>query len=154
MGRTSSPTCCPPCSALPAVVDGVDGVDGAGACRGRSMLPLLRGEETAQGDEHTLFWEHIGNAALRAGQWKIVREADQEWELYDMSIDRSELHELAAQHPDVVAGLSARWQRWADSVGVIPWPQIKAGARQPAVTALLMASLSRIDDERSRTLPW
>jgi arylsulfatase A-like enzyme len=119
---------------LPTLL-GAAGVDDAGACRGRSMLPLLRGEETAEGDEHALFWEHIGNAAARAGQWKIVREADQEWELYDISVDRSELHDLAAQHPDVVAGLSARWQRWADSVGVIPWPQIKAGARQPAVTA-------------------
>jgi arylsulfatase len=112
---------------LPTLLDaaGIDGKDGG---PGRSMLPLLRGSEAGD-DEHTLYWEHIGNAAARSGRWKIVREADRNWELYDMSTDRSELHDLAPRHPDIVAELSARWQRWADAIGVIPWPTIKSGGR-------------------------
>lgn len=113
---------------LPTLLEAA-GIDGGQGCPGRSMLPLLRGQERGGDGDHALFWEHIGNAAARAGQWKIVREADKSWELYDMSTDRSELHDLAARHPEVVAELAARWQRWADSVGVIPWPRIREGGR-------------------------
>src|SRR5207237_168526 len=37
---------------------------------GRSLLPALRGESVP---EATLYWEHTGNAAVRRGQWKLVR---------------------------------------------------------------------------------
>jgi arylsulfatase len=68
-----------------------------------------------------LFWEHTGNAALRQGRWKIVRQYDQPWELYDLDADRSELVDLAARQPALVRDLAGEWQRWADRVGVIPW---------------------------------
>ena len=85
---------------------------------GRSMLPAFRGENT---DDGTLYWEHTGNAAVRRGQWKLVREHPGAWELYDMSSDRSETNDLAAQHPDIVADLRAEWERWAERIGLIPW---------------------------------
>lgn len=90
---------------------------------GTSMLGALRG---ATVDAHPLFWEHIGNCAARKGHWKIVREADQPWELYDMDHDRSELHDLAADHPEVVSELARDWQVWADANGVLPWERMKA----------------------------
>jgi len=85
---------------------------------GRSLLPALRGRDTA---DAPLYWEHTGNAAIRSGRWKLVRDHPQPWELYDMEHDRTELHDLAAAHPEVVRDLAARWQQWADRVGVIPW---------------------------------
>ena len=85
---------------------------------GRSMLAALRGEPVA---DATLFWEHTGNAAIRRGQWKLVREYPRAWELYDLSHDRSEIEDLAAGHADVVQDMAAEWQRWAERVGVIPW---------------------------------
>ena len=88
------------------------------AVEGRSMLPALRGGRVA---DATLYWEHTGNAAVRHGQWKLVRQFSQPWELYDIQADRSELHDLAPRHPDLVADLAADWQAWADRVGVIPW---------------------------------
>ncbi|MFI5610331.1 arylsulfatase [Amycolatopsis sp. NPDC051903] len=91
---------------------------------GTSMLPEWRGEPADDG--HTLFWEHIGNAAARRGRWKIVREAGGPWELYDLAEDRAELHDLAAGWPALVAELAAAWQRWAEEVGVIPWETIRA----------------------------
>lgn len=85
---------------------------------GRSMLAAMRGEDGAPAP---LFWEHTGNAAIRLGRWKLVREYKQGWELYDLEADRTELHDLAAAHPAVVADLAAQWDAWAARVGVIPF---------------------------------
>ena len=85
---------------------------------GRSLLPALRGKSSPDG---ALYWEHTGNAAIRRGQWKMVREYPNAWELYDMSRDRSELNNLAAEHSDVVKSLTTEWETWASRVGVLPW---------------------------------
>jgi arylsulfatase len=87
-------------------------------CEGRSVLSALRGEPM---DDRPLYWEHTGNAAIRRGKWKLVRDYPRPWELYDFSRDRTELNDVAAAHPDVVAALAADWQKWAVRVGVIPW---------------------------------
>jgi arylsulfatase A-like enzyme len=85
---------------------------------GRSMLPALRGEEVP---ESSLYWEHTGNAAVRRGRWKLVREHGLPWELYDLASDRSELRDLAAERPGLAAELAADWAAWARRVGLIPW---------------------------------
>ena len=102
---------------LPTLLDACD-IACPDGVEGRSMLPALRGGSVA---EATLYWEHTGNAAIRRGQWKLVRQFAQPWELYDIQADRSELHDLAPRHPDLVADLVDNWQAWADRVGVIPW---------------------------------
>lgn len=106
---------------LPTVLDaaGVTSVDFAP--QGSSMLPALRGEHA---DEATLYWEHIGNAAVRRGRWKLVREYPRPWELYDIHADRTELHDRAADYPDIVEELAVEWQRWADQVGVVAWDRM------------------------------
>ncbi|MEO2037961.1 MAG: hypothetical protein ABGW90_04560, partial [Martelella sp.] len=43
-----------------------------------------------------------------------------EWELYDMDADRSELNDLADQHPDRVRDMAAMYDAWAARCGVIP----------------------------------
>ena len=82
------------------------------------MLPALRGQSLV---DAPLYWEHTGNAAIRVGQWKLVREFPRPWELYDMSTDRSETNDVAKSQPEIVAQLATQWQRWADRVGVIPF---------------------------------
>ena len=84
---------------------------------GRSLLPALRGEPTEESPD--LFWEHEGNSAVRSGRWKLVRKHGQEWELFDLALDRTEQHDLAAQHPGLVRTLAEHYQAWADRVGVI-----------------------------------
>lgn len=85
---------------------------------GRSMLPAWRAQAV---DDRPIFVEHTGNAAVRTTRWKLVRAHPGPWELYDMTMDRSETQDLAGEHPSVVAELAERWQEWADRVGVIPW---------------------------------
>lgn len=85
---------------------------------GRSLLPAFRGEERERG---VLAWEHVGNRALRKGEWKLVSSArftPGEWELYNMQEDRTETNNLVEQHPEKVAELERDWQAWADRVGV------------------------------------
>jgi arylsulfatase A-like enzyme len=102
---------------------------------GGSMLPALRGEDV---EEATLYWEHIGNAAIRRGPWKLVRDHPTPWELYDIHADRTELHDVATDHPDVVEELGADWHRWAERVGVVGWEHmldLAARAGEPAASA-------------------
>ena len=50
---------------------------------GKSMTSLLAGSTQPIHDE-PLFWEHEGNAAMRWGKWKLVREYKKPWELYNI----------------------------------------------------------------------
>ncbi|MDQ4098524.1 MAG: sulfatase-like hydrolase/transferase, partial [Actinomycetota bacterium] len=88
---------------------------------GRSMLQAWRGTESG---EAPLYWEHCGNAAIRAGNRKLVREHPGPWELYAVDEDPTETHDLAAAHPEEVQRLADLWQEWADRVGVLPFEQI------------------------------
>jgi len=120
------------CAAYPARHNGRDIIP----LEGRSVLPALRGASAPDG---ALFWEHTGNAAIRKGRWKLVRDHPKPWELYDLSRDRTELHDVAASHADVVAELAREWQAWADRVGVIPWEvtvDIYAARGQPLREAM------------------
>lgn len=85
---------------------------------GGSMLPALVAAESASSQ---LWWEHIGNAAIIRGKWKLVRQYDRPWELYDLSTDRNELKDLASANPNLVAELTAEWEKLADQYGVIPF---------------------------------
>ncbi len=78
---------------------------------GRSLRPAFARDVAVARD--ALFFKHIGNRALRVGDWKVVAAGpDAPWSLYDLAADRSESHDLAARHPDRVAGLSALWARY------------------------------------------
>lgn len=103
---------------LPTILEAARLPPGPGV-PGTSMLPSLRNPQME--DPHPLFWEHVGNAAVRDGQWKMVRIADQPWELYNMAEDRSELRDLSSHHPDVVDRLDGLWSDWAERIGVISW---------------------------------
>jgi arylsulfatase len=92
---------------------------------GVSLLKNLK--NTSAVANPTLFWEHEGNKAVRDGKWKLVYELDQaKWELYDLTIDRSETNDLSAQHPDQVKRLKALHEQWSKKVGVVDWLKIKS----------------------------
>ena len=76
---------------------------------GVSLLPALNGEPLAR--QNPLFFQFAKGSAMRDGQWKLVRQGPT-WELYDLAADRNELHDVAAERPDLVAKMNARWQAW------------------------------------------
>ena len=77
---------------------------------GRSLAPLFAKDGTVA--RESLWWQHEGNRALRADDWKIVAAGkDAEWELYDIHADRSESKNLASEMPEKVRELAAEWSR-------------------------------------------
>ena len=62
------------------------------------MLPYLVDPEKAMSNR-SLFWQHETHSAARNGNWKIVTDNDRaspiNWELYDLSNDRSETHDIS-----------------------------------------------------------
>ncbi len=86
---------------------------------GKSLKPAFAGKRI---EREALYWEHEGNRAVRVGPWKAVAlTAGGAWSLYNLDKDRSEMHDLAAQHPERVKALVAQWERWARRTKVIPW---------------------------------
>ena len=83
-----------------------------GQHEGASLLPLLQGT-TASIHEAPIFWEHQGNASVRWGKWKLVREYKKPWELFDLQADRAEMHDLVESHTDKHAEMVEHWTAWA-----------------------------------------
>lgn len=86
---------------------------------GRSLLPVLRGESHTGHD--FLAWRAPQNRSLRSGKWKLVESPKTKaWELYDLAADATETNDLAAQRPDTVKELAAKWDQWATRCGAKP----------------------------------
>jgi arylsulfatase len=91
------------------------------ALEGKSLVPAFANKAI---EREAIYWEHEDNRAILAGKWKLVSEHPKAWELYDFEADRAETNDLAARHPDVVRDLSARWQTWANRVGVESYTEL------------------------------
>jgi arylsulfatase len=96
---------------LPTLCD-LAHVDKPTSIDGLSITPTLF--NTGEQPEHKyLYWEFSGynqQQAVREGKWKIIRSGvdigDPAYELYDLNTDIGEQHNVAAEHPDVVARLT------------------------------------------------
>ena len=61
----------------------------------------------------TLFWEHQGQQAVRWGNYKLLRSSPEAtWELYDLGVDPTELNDVAAGNPKLVAVLRQAYIAW------------------------------------------
>jgi arylsulfatase A-like enzyme len=90
---------------------------------GENMLAAWRGQPVARAKP--IFWDWNGTNrpqtnwprwAVRDGDWKLVTDDDTRAELYHISEDRAEAHNLAAQHPEIVAKLRGKLDDWKASL--------------------------------------
>jgi arylsulfatase B len=83
----------------------IDGVD---------LIPYLKGER--EGRPHdVLFWRMGHRTAVRAGDWKLLRDArrrsNANWQLYNLADDVSESTDLADTHSQKLEELKGVWER-------------------------------------------
>jgi arylsulfatase A-like enzyme len=79
---------------------------------GSSAIPLLVAAERPS-PHKSFYFEYRSQAALRMGDWKIVRERpNQPWQLYNLKDDERESKDLAAARPDQVQKLVAEIRNW------------------------------------------
>ena len=92
---------------------------------GVSLLPLFQGRPLPE-RAHPLLFEHEGNRALIEGDWKLVAKGPKgKWELYNLATDRNELRDLAAEQPDRVRRMAARWRAEAERTHILPSPFLR-----------------------------
>jgi arylsulfatase len=91
-----------------------------------SMLPMLRGQSAKP---PVMAGELFGSRYYREGRLKLlgllpwaepgVAKPPLRWQLFDLSQDRGEQHDLSASQPQTVERLKAAWQLYAQQVGVV-----------------------------------
>jgi arylsulfatase/uncharacterized sulfatase len=91
---------------------------------GQSVLPMLSGaSETTYADNESFAIEVSGNAALYRGKWKITRNTpplgDNQWRLYDISVDPGETTDLSSANPQLFDDMLAEYRAYSDKVGVL-----------------------------------
>jgi arylsulfatase len=82
---------------------------------GKSLLPVFLGEKRDQPSYFVSgFMERF--RMFRQGDWKIVKVNNEEWELYNMKEDRTEVKNLADELPDKVEALEKEYVLWKDTL--------------------------------------
>jgi arylsulfatase A-like enzyme len=101
---------------LPTLVDlaGGNAVTGGAPPRpGRSLAPAFEKDGAAPHDY--LYFNHNNNRAIRVGDMKLIATGEEgPWELYDLSNDRCEQHNLVSSHAELAKKLAAQWKEHDD----------------------------------------
>ncbi len=76
---------------------------------GLNFMPTLLGQKNKQKEHEYLYWEFNeikGAKAVRMGKWKgildDIKAGNTTMQLFDLDKDIKELHDVAAEHPDIV----------------------------------------------------
>jgi arylsulfatase A-like enzyme len=117
---------------LPTLVTLAGGtVPAAPVIDGRDISPLLLGKTTQSQREAHYYFHSYNLQAVRQGPWKLAVAAQNEAmgrgaaadvhgdtpRLYNLETDIGERHDVAAQHPDLVAKLKALAEKMAAEIG-------------------------------------
>lgn len=84
---------------------------------GQSLLPYLISPEQRT-VKRKLFWEHFDHKAYIEGDWKIVKAKDSDWELYDITIDRTEQFSHSQAKPVRLGNMTRAYEGWAEEIGI------------------------------------
>lgn len=102
---------------------------------GKSLAEVFTNNENIK--RKAIFFEHEGNRGVRQGAWKLVSKGygfsrkyirkdmipKNEWALFNMEADRTEINNLASEYPEKVAEMAEIWQEWAERTNTIPKPK-------------------------------
>ena len=77
---------------------------------GQSLVPILQGQQLQR--PWPLFWQFGNSRAIRDRNWKLVKQATSDWELFDLDADPTESRDIASEHPEKVASLRKQWESW------------------------------------------
>jgi arylsulfatase len=104
----------------PEAIDGRDVLP----VQGQSVLALFSGKsEKAYAGANRVGYELFSFKAFIDGRWKIVRMPKPlgtgEWELFDLSKDPAEIHDLSAEQPDKLQDMVALWEQYKKENGVL-----------------------------------
>jgi arylsulfatase A-like enzyme len=111
-----------------------------------SILPALRGVDSAPLREAEIYHSINGNFAIQKGKWKLELCAGSGgWaaprepqaaaqnlpavQLYDMEADEAEQHNVQADHPEIVRDLSDLLRRYVEDGRSTPGPKLKNDVR-------------------------
>ena len=88
---------------------------------GVNSLPYIQGG--GAGSPHpTLYWRQNHQWAIRDGNWKLIKPKGQdEVELYDLSTDKEEQHNLAINNQDRVNTMKNKHDLWASEMMQPQW---------------------------------
>jgi len=115
----------------------LDGVD---------LVPFLSGKNAAPPHD-SLYWRFGAQWAIRTGDWKLVKAVErrrnnrEEFEnpaaatqdgarLFNLSSDLGETKDLAAENPQKVAELSAKWKDWNKDLVAPAWTPARPAAKK------------------------
>ena len=87
---------------------------------GVNLLPYIQGEKQERPHQQ-LFWKKQARAALRDGDWKLIRFPDRPAELYKISDDPRELNNLAALYPERVRKMYKMIFQWESTLERPRW---------------------------------
>ena len=93
--------------------------------KGTSMVGLLSKKSSmVHGPDDAIGWEYNNLKAVRIGNhkatWISKPYGPGEWQVFNLSVDPGESKDLSAQKPKLKQRLIDAWNKYADSVGVIP----------------------------------
>lgn len=89
----------------------IDGVD---------LMPYIQGTKTDRPHD-ALYWKKDARAAMRKGDWKLIRFPDRPAELYYIPDDISEHNNLASANPDLVKSMFKQLFEWESTLERPRW---------------------------------
>ncbi|MEM8953837.1 MAG: sulfatase-like hydrolase/transferase [Verrucomicrobiota bacterium] len=118
----------------------------APALDGVNLIPFLTGKEVAPPHKE-LVWRADKQQGLRTGKWKMVKQAREDPQLFNLDADPGETNNLANTHPEKLAQLTNAFDKWSTQMMDPQW------IRQDRDNAEPGGKLKEVAETRNRRSP-
>lgn len=114
---------------FPTILDAVGLDSNSGALpgtqeiQGSSLWGVMTGvRERAHLETESVGYELMGNSALFRGDFKLIRQHNKPWRLYNIAQDPGETSDLAAAQPRLYEEMIEGYRQYEEQMGVVPVP--------------------------------